>query len=530
MGALVADFDWGSTPLGDPQTWPLALRAAVQMCLSTRFPVLVVCGPEMRKIYNDGYREMLGEQKHPGALGAPAADVWSEIWDTIGPLFRRVFETAKPTWSQDQHLVIERNGYPEDCYFTYSYSPVLDEDGAVVGVVDIATETTAAVVAHERLSCLTDLAGTLVEVEGVTDVCLQATAVLSRWPASVQAADIYLRVDEHLALVSSNRRGQHPSVDPVVADGRSIVEVLDAQPPTGRPVDDVTVPIGGSSEGAVGVMVLSLNPSRPYDSAYAQFVELAARAIGAALDRAHRHATEVDEYRVIGDTLQQAMLQPAGDFEHVAARYLPATGNLAVGGDWYDVIELAPDRWALVVGDCVGHGLDAAAAMSQLRSAARAMLLQGNDPAEMLDGLNVFAGSVEGAFCATVVCTVVDAGDRTVTYARAGHPFPLIVSPDGPTWLDEAGGTPLGFDTETEYVSASRSYAPGDILVLCSDGLIERRGEDLDLGFGRLADGTTGLRSEPVEQIADQLISDLLPDVPTDDVVVVVKRLPGSVS
>jgi len=118
------------------------------------------------------------------------------------------------------------------------------------------------------------------------------------------------------------------------------------------------------------------------------------------------------------------MLKPVSDLPTVAARYLPAVGRLAVGGDWYDVISIGNRQRGLIVGDCVGHGLEAATVMAQLRSAARAMILEGRDPAAVLEGLDTFASSIEGAACATVVCAVFDRNKRTLTYARAGHPPP----------------------------------------------------------------------------------------------------------
>src|SRR5690606_38963369 len=117
----------------------------------------------------------------------------------------------------------------------------------------------------------------------------------------------------------------------------------------------------------------SLNPRRPLDTENLDFVRHLSALVGSALEAAYRRSVEVDAYRAIGETLQNAMLTPVSDFPTVAARYVPATGHLSVGGDWYDVIDLDDHRRGLVVGDCVGHGLDAATAMGQLRSAARAM-------------------------------------------------------------------------------------------------------------------------------------------------------------
>ena len=167
----------------------------------------------------------------------------------------------------------------------------------------------------------------------------------------------------------------------------------------------------------------------------------------------------------------------------------------------------------LIVGDCVGHGLEAATVMAQLRSAARAMILEGRDPAAVLDGLDTFASSIEGAACATVVCAVFDRNKRTLTYARAGHPPPLIVNAAGVTWLDQAGGPPLSIDTGRPRANAVVDVDDADVLVLYSDGLIERRGESLDIGLDRLAVAATELygahrpphrrRSHPSAQSGD---------------------------
>lgn len=528
MGRLVAGFDWASTSLGPPENWSAELRAAVRTCLSTRFPVLVVGGDEMVQIYNDGLRRMLGSDKHPGALGAPAPETWSETWDAVGPMFAHVYETGRPTWSENQRLVIERNGFAEECFFTFSLSALRDDEGSVTGAVAMATETTASMVAHERLSCLTELTSALVQAEDVTDVCLRATDVMSRWSSSVRAADIYLRVDEQLILIASNRRNVRPTLDPSITERPSTLHVQRDGRELALPLTEVAVPLGGSAGAAVGAMALALNRNRPFDAGYTQFVDLAARSVGSALDRALRHATEVDEYRRIGDTLQQAMLEPASNFTTVIARYLPATGNLAVGGDWYDVISLPGNRRALVVGDCVGHGLNAAAAMSQLRSAARAMLLHGNDPAETLNGLDLFSRSVPGAQYATAACMIVEPGALKLTYARAGHPYPLVVGSAGTAWLEEAGGPPLGFLPEPDHSNAVHELQGDEIIVLYSDGLIERRGESIDTGLHRLAAETSRLRHLPVDDIADGLLAGLLPDTPDDDVVLVVKQVAGA--
>ena len=209
------------------------------------------------------------------------------------------------------------------------------------------------------------------------------------------------------------------------------------------------------------------------------------------------------------------------------ARYRPAEGNLAVGGDWYDIIDLGGDRRALVVGDCVGHGLEAAASMSQLRSAARAMLLDGRGPAETLAGLDHFSGSVDGAFCATVAVAVIARADHSITYARAGHLPPLIVGADGHRRLDGAGGPPLGTIEGVVHTEVTEELGDDEVLLLFSDGLVERRGEVIDEGLNRLGKAAEAVFGTSVQELADHLLVELLPERAQDDVVLVVKQLPG---
>ena len=272
------------------------------------------------------------------------------------------------------------------------------------------------------------------------------------------------------------------------------------------------------------MLVLTLQQHRPFDAAYRAFVQLLTDSISGALDGAHQRTVELGEYRRIADTLQAAMVKPSSYLPDVAARYVPAVGNLAVGGDWYDVVDLGGGRTGLVVGDCVGHGLDAATAMAQLRSATQAMLFEGHDPATLLDRLDVFAASVDGAYCTTMVCAIVDAAAATLVYSRAGHPPPALLDPDGVTWLDQATGPPLAVRLDASRLNVTVPLTAGDTIVLYSDGLIERRGESLDVGLDRLARTTVELHGSSVQDVADGLLRTLVPERNRDDVVLVVKR------
>ena len=141
MGALMRATDWTRTPLGPVDGWPQSLRTTVSTCLNSRFPILIWWGPQFVKLYNDAYREVIAG-KHPHALGRPGREVWPEIWDIIGPMLESVVRDGAATWSEDQFLPLERRGFAEETYFTFSYSPIRDESGGVGGVFSAVTETT----------------------------------------------------------------------------------------------------------------------------------------------------------------------------------------------------------------------------------------------------------------------------------------------------------------------------------------------------------------------------------------------------
>jgi PAS domain S-box-containing protein len=140
MGALMRAHDWSSSPLGPPEHWPQSLRAVVSLMLTSKFPMFIAWGPQLAFLYNDGYRPIFGA-KHPHALGLPFREVWSEIWHDIEPLVTKAL-AGEGTYHEDLHLVMERNGYPEDTWYTFSYSPVRDETGQIAGMFCACTETT----------------------------------------------------------------------------------------------------------------------------------------------------------------------------------------------------------------------------------------------------------------------------------------------------------------------------------------------------------------------------------------------------
>ncbi|HEY0132552.1 MAG TPA: PAS domain-containing protein, partial [Nannocystis sp.] len=142
--------DWSTSLLGAPETWPQALRPVVGLMLGSRYPMFAAWGPELAFLYNDAYAPILGS-KHPHALGGRFQEVWSEIWGDLEPLVRKAL-AGEATFHENLHLVMQRNGYPEDTWYNFSYSPIQDETGAVAGMFCACTETTAQVLAERRLA------------------------------------------------------------------------------------------------------------------------------------------------------------------------------------------------------------------------------------------------------------------------------------------------------------------------------------------------------------------------------------------
>jgi hypothetical protein len=238
---------------------------------------------------------------------------------------------------------------------------------------------------------------------------------------------------------------------------------------------------------------------------------------GGALERAGRYDTDHE----IALTLQRGMMSmPSFDVPETpwSAHYSAATRGL-VGGDWLDVMDL-DGRTGFAIGDIVGRGLDAAVAMGQVRSAARALANCFEKPHELVEGLDRFAASTGCGEDSSMVYLTIDRHTGEIAYAVAGHPPPLVVPPDGPPrWLDGASSTLLGRGGDRP--SASVIAEPGTVVVLYTDGLVERRGEPLDEGLARLAEAVGALAGEERHNHARRLAAMIAsPEAIDDDVAV----------
>lgn len=231
MGSLMRAHDWTTSPIGHPDTWPQALRSAVSLMLPNKQIMFVAWGPELAFLYNDAYRPVFGK-KHPSALGRPFREIWSEVWDEVAPLVDTALG-GEATWSEDLHLVLERNGYPEDCWFTFSYSPARDESGKIAGLFCAAAETTQRVLADRRLAAENERQRRLFEhVPGFVAILRGPDHVFE------YVNDAYDRVAGKRGFVGQTVRTAFPELE-----GTGMFEALDRAFATGAPYVARDVPL-----------------------------------------------------------------------------------------------------------------------------------------------------------------------------------------------------------------------------------------------------------------------------------------------
>jgi PAS domain S-box-containing protein len=255
--------------------------------------------------------------------------------------------------------------------------------------------------------------------------------------------------------------------------------------------------------------------------------------VGSATDIHERRSMEERLRKVyerehhVAETLQRSLLPerlPQIDGVELAARYIPAGTGAGVGGDWYDAIELRDGRVAVVVGDVVGHGLRAAAVMGQLRNACRAYALVESSPAEVVGRLNRLVSNDDDEVMATVLYLVLDRETGEVTYTSAGHPPPVVVSPDGASFLDEGRSVPVGAVESAVFREASAVLPDDATLFLYTDGLVERRDVALDDRLAQLRAATTAAGGDLPDVCEQVLLGVLGTKAPLDDVALLAVR------
>jgi len=318
MSDLVGKFNWATTPLGAAASWPDGLKAAVQIVLTSGFPMWMAWGPELTFLYNDGYRRTTLGKKHPWALGRPAWEVWHEIWKDVGPLIRRVMETREACWEEGLLLILERSGYPEETYHTFSYSPLEGPDGQIAGMLCVVIEDTARVIGERQLSALStlaaSLAGAITEQEvhsaierGVADQRDMPCTLTYLFEGDGSQLKLVARTGidaDHqaaCAIINANSKDAPWPIHLLLEANRAVtVEDLAANLPElphgcwdMPPARARLVPIARQGqERPAGVFIAALNPYRQLDSAYADFLDLVAGQIAASITNAEAYEEE----------------------------------------------------------------------------------------------------------------------------------------------------------------------------------------------------------------------------------------------
>lgn len=317
MGKRIRALDWSTTPLGPMDQWPQSLRTVVNILLASRYAMWMAWGPELTFLWNDAYRPTLGI-KDPWALGARADHIWAEIWPDIGPRIESVLTTGEATYDEGLLLFLERSGFPEETYHTFSYSPLADDHGRITGMLCVVTEETERLLGERRVETLRDVASALASTNTEEDVLQALRDQFSRNKKDLPFTLTYLFDGQGNARLASctGISPDHPlaaretgpdSVFPwpareiflgpaprVVDLSAQCKEVAAPMGHWNKPAEQaVVVPIRQQGqERPAGFLVVGLNPYRRYDAAYSGFVDLLAGQIAAGLANARAYEAE----------------------------------------------------------------------------------------------------------------------------------------------------------------------------------------------------------------------------------------------
>jgi PAS domain S-box-containing protein len=322
MGERTRTLDWSQSPVGPPARWSQSLKTAVSICLGSRHPIVVWWGnPAYTQFYNDAYISFLGAHKHPAFLGRSGRECWSEIWPTIGPMLEGVYASGEATWSEDLLLVLDRNLPREEAYFTFSYSPIRDDDGAIGGIFCACSETTGRVLGERRLRTLRDLSWMEAEAKTPEEACEVAARTLGENTADIPFGLIYLLDDEGRCgrLIASSgfhcaskaapdridlqdgagsasgwplRRVFDTAASELVTDLCAKFGSLPGGPWPESPESALIVPIAAPGKGVTGFLVAGLSPRRVVDADYRSFLDLVAGHIGTSIANARAYEEE----------------------------------------------------------------------------------------------------------------------------------------------------------------------------------------------------------------------------------------------
>jgi len=315
LGRLIASHDWSQTPLGAIEQWPQSLKTAVNLMLNSHHPMWIGWGAQATFLYNEAYVQVLGYAKHPWALGRPASEVWSEIWDICGPLAEKVFKFGQASFVEEVRLFMNRGDFFEETYYSFSYSPIRDESGNVGGLFCPSTEVTPKVINARRLGTLSELSANALVQKTTDAACESVVQTLAKNADDIPFAIVYLvdRDNERaeLAQVCALPRGIQeitpasieltttseaqplwPVADVVRTCHLQVMPIAQVEgfpmgPAEQRLSQAIVLPLTSRGENrAFGVLIAGVNPTRRLDPEYLTFFDLLVNQVAAAIQNA----------------------------------------------------------------------------------------------------------------------------------------------------------------------------------------------------------------------------------------------------
>jgi PAS domain S-box-containing protein len=323
VGRDLSRVDWSATPIGPPGSWPQSLISVIRLLMASRFPMWMGWGPELTFFCNNAYRRNTLGDKYPWALGKPASDVWAEIWEDIGPLAEQAMRTGSATWNEEMLLFLERNGYVEETYHTFSYSPLTDDLARTVGMLCVVNEVTDQVIGERRMSLLIEIASGLSKAESESDVLSAVAERLRTAPGTFPFTLLYLFDDDSTRATlgcSPGIPGRHPVAPPIVelSDHNAAWPIAALAKGETVMIEDMaqrfpSIPYGGLERPPTqalaipllprghadpyGFLIFGLNPYLPVDAAYTGFLDLVAGQITSGITRGR--AFELERERTV---------------------------------------------------------------------------------------------------------------------------------------------------------------------------------------------------------------------------------------
>jgi len=299
LGALMRAYDWAKTPLGPSQHWPRALKTAVRIMLTSRQPFWLGWGPELTYLYNDPYKSIIGG-RHPSALGKPFREVLPETWHLIGPMADKVMTRDEGTYVEAMLLIMERHGYQEETYYTFSYSPVPGDDGRTAGLICANTDDTRRVIGERQIGTLRELASRTANARTWLEACTLSAEALATNPRDLPFAVLY--VDDGIVCAAGMEKERAAALSLPIAESAANARVIPVDPawtelPTGAwhraPAQVALIPIAAAGEsGRAGTLEVGLNPFRKFDDDYRGFLDLVAGQISAGMENAQAYEQE----------------------------------------------------------------------------------------------------------------------------------------------------------------------------------------------------------------------------------------------